>query len=43
LMEDGDFGVAVMVLATSFVESFSGVKPTFRTLSLGGEHLSDQK
>ena len=35
LIDDGDLGVAVMVLATSFVESLSGVKPTFKTLSLG--------
>lgn len=34
LIEEGDLGVAVMVLATNFVESLSGVKPTFRTLSL---------
>lgn len=34
LMDSGDLGVAVMVLATRLVESLSGVKPTLRTLSL---------
>jgi hypothetical protein len=34
LIDDGDLGVAVMVLATNFVESLSGVNPTLRTLSL---------
>jgi len=34
LIDDGDLGVAVIVLATNFVESLSGVKPTLRTLSL---------